>query len=73
MEIIDLIAEGEKWPRPSGARAPNLGEWMGHPPAGRHVQDVDEIYIFRVTDGKLTGATAVEDNLARMRQLGLNK
>jgi hypothetical protein len=32
---------------------------------------VDEIYIFRVSNGKLTGATAVEDNLARMRQLGL--
>jgi hypothetical protein len=32
---------------------------------------VDEIYLFRVANGKLTGAAAVEDNLARMRQLGL--
>jgi hypothetical protein len=32
---------------------------------------VDEIYIFRVEDGRLAAATAVvEDNLARMRQLG---
>jgi hypothetical protein len=30
------------------------------------------VYIFRVAGGKLAGAVvAVEDNLARMRQLGL--
>jgi predicted ester cyclase len=45
--------------------------WMGHPPTGRRFRDVDEIYIFRVSGGKLAGASGVEDNLARMRQLGL--
>jgi predicted ester cyclase len=44
---------------------------MGHPPTGRRFRDVDEIYIFRVSGGKLAGASGVEDNLARMRQLGL--
>jgi hypothetical protein len=43
---------------------------MGHPPTGRRFHNVDEIYIFGVAYGKLTGATAVEDNLMRMRQLG---
>jgi hypothetical protein len=34
--------------------------------------NVDEIYIFRVKEGKLDSALAVvEDNLTRMRQLGL--
>jgi hypothetical protein len=33
---------------------------------------VDEIYIFRVRNGKLADATGVEDNLSRMRQLGLD-
>jgi predicted ester cyclase len=46
---------------------------MGHPPTGRRFHDVDEIYIFRVRNGRLTGATGVEDNMARMRQLGLNQ
>jgi hypothetical protein len=33
---------------------------------------VDEIYIFRVADRKLSAVTAVvEDNLTRMRQLGI--
>jgi hypothetical protein len=36
------------------------------------LEDVDEIYIFRVENGKLFSATAVvEDNLTRMRQLGV--
>jgi hypothetical protein len=32
---------------------------------------VDEIYIFHVRDGKLSSAIGVEDNLTRMRQLGI--
>jgi hypothetical protein len=44
---------------------------MGNPPTGKRFEGVDEIYIFRVRNGKLIGATAVEDNLTRLRQLGL--
>ena len=73
MQIIDLIAEGEKVAAHFRCSGTHLGEWMGHPPTGRRFHNVDEIYIFRVANGKLTGATAVEDNLARMRQLGLMK
>jgi predicted ester cyclase len=72
MEIADLVADSQKvaaHPRCSGT---HLGEWMGHPPTGRRFADVDEIYIFRVSGGKLVGAFGIEDNLARMRQLGLN-
>jgi hypothetical protein len=32
---------------------------------------VDEIYIYLVRGGKLAAATGVEDNVARMRLLGL--
>jgi predicted ester cyclase len=71
MEIIDLVAEGEKVAAHFRCSGTHLGEWMGYPPTGRRFQDVDEIYIFRVSDGKLAGAFGVEDNLARMRQLGL--
>jgi predicted ester cyclase len=73
IEIIDLIAEGEKVAAHFRCSGTHLGEWMGHPPTGRRFADVDEICIFTVTNGKLTGAAAVEDNLARMRQLGLVK
>jgi predicted ester cyclase len=72
MEIVDLVAEEENVAAHFRCSGTHLGEWMGRPPSGRRFQDVDEIYIFRVRNGKLTGATGVEDNLSRMRQLGLD-
>jgi predicted ester cyclase len=66
------VAEEEKVAAHFRCSGTHLGEWMGRPPSGRRFQDVDEIYIFRVRNGKLTGATGVEDNLSRMRQLGLD-
>lgn len=67
------VAEEEKVAAHFRCSGTHLGEWMGHPPSGRRFQDVDEIYIFRVRNGKLTDATGVEDNLSRMRQLGLDR
>ncbi len=72
MEIIDLVAEEEKVAAHFRCSGTHLGEWMGRPPSGQRFRDVDEIYIFRVRNGKLTDATGVEDNLSRMRQLGLD-
>jgi predicted ester cyclase len=71
MEIVDLVAEQDKVAAHFRCSGTHLGEWLGRPPSGRRFQDVDEIYIFRVSDGKLIAATGVEDNLSRMRQLGL--
>jgi predicted ester cyclase len=71
MEIIDLVAEGDKVAAHFRCSGTHLGEWQGHPPTGRHFSDVDEIYIFRISNGKLMGAFGVEDNLTRLRQLGL--
>ena len=71
MKIVDLVAVNEKVAAHFRCSGTHLGEWMGHPPTGRRFQDVDEIYIFRVSDGKLAGAFGVEDNVGRMRQLGL--
>jgi predicted ester cyclase len=72
MRIVELVAEEEKVAAHFRCSGTHLGEWMGRPPSGRRFQDVDEIYIFRVRNGKLTDATGVEDNLSRMRQLGLD-
>ena len=72
MEIVDLVAEEEKVAAHFRCSGTHLGEWRGRPPSGRRFQDVDEIYIFRVRNGKLTDATGVEDNLSRMRQLDLD-
>jgi predicted ester cyclase len=72
MEIADLMGDGQKVAAHFRCPGTHLGEWMGHPPASRRFQDVDELYIVQISGGKLAGAFGGEDNRARMRQLGLN-
>ncbi len=71
MEIVDLIAEGEQVVARFKCSGTHLGEWLGVPATGRRFENVDEIYIFGVQDGKLVSALGVEDNLTRLRQLGI--
>jgi predicted ester cyclase len=73
MELRDLIAEGDKVVGHFKCSGTHQGDWRGIPPTGRRFDDVDEVYIFRVEDGRLSAATAVvEDNLTRLRQLGID-
>lgn len=71
MQILDLIAEDDKVVAHFRCSATHRGEWLGLPGTGRRFEHVDEIYIFGVRDGKLVSAAGVEDNLTRMRQLGI--
>jgi predicted ester cyclase len=72
MEVVDLIAEADKVVAHLKCSGTHEGEWRGHPATGNRFEKIDEIYIFRVEEGKVAGATAaVEDNLTRMRQLGI--
>jgi predicted ester cyclase len=74
MEVRDLIAEGDKVVGHFKCSGTHQGEWRGNPPTGRRFEDVDEIYIFRVAEGKLSAVTAVvEDDLTRMHQLGIER
>ena len=72
MKIVDLIAEGDRVVAHFRCSGTHLGTWLGQPATGRRFEDVDEIYIFTVRDGRLLSAVAIEDNLARARQLGLS-
>jgi predicted ester cyclase len=71
MEIVDLIAEGEQVVGRFRCSATNLGAWRGRPPTGRRFERVDEVYIFRVRDGRIVEAWGIEDTRSRERQLGL--
>lgn len=71
MEIVSLVAEGDRVAAHFHCSGTQLGEWLGRPPSGRRFENIDEIYIFDVVDGRLAGAVAVEDNLTRLKQLGL--
>lgn len=71
MEIVQLVEEGDTVVAHFRCSGTHLGEWLGLPPTGRRFEDVDEIYVFRVEDGRLVSAAGVEDNLSRLRQLGI--
>lgn len=71
MRIDRLVAEDDTVVGHFKCSGTHAGEWLGRPPTGRRFEDVDEIYVFTVRNGKLSSATGVEDNLSRLRQLGL--
>jgi predicted ester cyclase len=71
MEVVELIAEGDTVAAHFKCSGTHRGEWLGVPATGRRFESVDEIYIFRVREGKLVSAFGVEDNLTRLRQLGI--
>lgn len=71
MEIAELVEEGDTVVAHFKCSGTHLGDWLGVPATGRRFEQVDEIYIFRVRSGKLVAALGVEDNLARLQQLGI--
>jgi predicted ester cyclase len=71
MEIVELIAEDHKVVVHFKCSGTHQGPWLGHAGTGRRFERVDEIYIFDIRNGKIVAAMGVEDNLARMRQLGI--
>jgi predicted ester cyclase len=71
MRIVELIGEGDTVVGHFKCSGTHRGEWLGVPATGRRFEDVDEVYIFHVRDGKLVSALGVEDNLTRLRQLGM--
>jgi predicted ester cyclase len=73
MDILDLIAEGDKVVARFHCSGTNLGPWRGDPPTGRRFERVDEVYIFRIVDGRIAEAWGLEDSASRERQLGLSR
>ena len=71
MEVIELIAEGDRVAGRFTCSATHLGAWLGHAPTGRRFERVDEVSIFRLRDGKIVHVWSLEDTLGRLQQLGL--
>ena len=71
MEVIELIAEGDKVVGRFTCSATHMGAWLGHAPTGRRFERVDEVSIFRLRDGKIVQVWSLEDTLGRLQQLGL--
>lgn len=71
MEIKDLIAEGDQVVGRFVCSGTHVGEWRGHPATGRRFRRIDEVYIFRIENGRIVRAWGIEDTLRRLEQLGL--
>jgi steroid delta-isomerase-like uncharacterized protein len=71
MQIVDLIAEGDKVVGRFLCSATHQGTWRGYPPTGRRFERIDEVSFFTVQDGRIAHAWTLEDTFTRMQQLGL--
>jgi len=71
MEIVDLIAEGDKVVGRFTCSGTHLGHWRGHAPSGLRFEKVDEVYIFEFDGERIARGWGLEDTAARMKQLGL--
>jgi predicted ester cyclase len=71
MGIVELVEEGDRVVGRFLCSGTHSGEWRGHAPTGRRFEDVDEVYFFRIADGRISDGWGIEDSLARFKQLGL--
>ena len=70
MTVLDLVAEGDTVVGRFTCSATHQGDWLGHAPTGRRFENVNEVSIFRIVNGKIAWVWSLEDTLARMQQLG---
>jgi predicted ester cyclase len=71
MEIVALVAEGDTVVGRFTCSGTHLGEWRGHAPTGRRFEQIAEVYLFRIREGRIVHAWGLEDTLKRLEQLGL--
>ncbi len=71
MEISDLVAEDDTVVGRFACSDTHLGAWLGHAPTGRRFEAVDEVSIYRIAAGRTVETWGIEDNLSRLKQLGL--
>lgn len=71
MEIVDLIAEGDKVVGRYACTATHQGSWLGHPPTGHRFENIDEVSIYTLYEGRITDTWSLEDTHERLRQLNL--
>jgi steroid delta-isomerase-like uncharacterized protein len=67
--VEDLIAEGDKVVARNTVTGTHEGEYMDLQPTGKSVT-YKEIFIFRITDGRIAETWGVVDVLSQMKQLG---
>jgi predicted ester cyclase len=67
-EIIELVAERDTIVARFRCTGTHHGPWQGLQPTGRAMA-IDEVYFFRIVDGRLARAWGLEDTWTRHQQL----
>jgi predicted ester cyclase len=67
-EIVELVAEGNTVVAHFRCSGTQQGQWQDLQPTGR-AMNIDEIYFFRVANGRLARVWGLEDTWARHQQL----
>ena len=68
-KIDDIIAEGDKVVVRMTTSGTHKGEFQGIPPTGKTVA-INEMTIYRISEGKIAEGWGVSDMLGLMQQLG---
>ncbi len=69
-DIVDLIGEDDRVVEHCTCSGTQEGPFIGQPATGKRMDQVHEIFIFRVLDGRLSDVWSLEDTWDRMQQLG---
>src|SRR4051812_13274998 len=67
--IDDMIAEGDRVAVPLTMSARQIGEFMGMNPSGKRYE-IEEIHVFRLSDGNVVEHWHQFDQMGMMKQLG---
>jgi steroid delta-isomerase-like uncharacterized protein len=70
IDILELVAEGDKVVTRSLFSGTHQGPFMGIPPTGKHFT-MEQINITQVVNGKAVEHWGVRDDLGMMQQLGV--
>jgi predicted ester cyclase len=68
---VELVAEGDHIAERFACSGTHLGPFMDQPASGKRMERINEVIFFRVREGRLSEAWALEDTWTRMEQLGL--
>jgi len=72
MELVDLVAEDDKVVGRFRCSGTHTGPWLGNAPTSRRFEQVDEVAILRVRDGRFVDYWALEDTAGRLQQLDIS-
>ena len=70
MEIVNMIAEGDKVMVIAKRTGTNTGEFLGLPPTGKTIS-MFRMALFKVENGKVADMWGMDDWLSQFQQLGI--